>query len=607
MSCSSFSQKLTKDMYNKLQALENNDYDYLLNFDDNFCLALSLAYLVISKEKFIEKDKDDYCNQEGRLTCRVDEAEIDKLFSGKYADMIDHENCDVKYNNVWYLDVIRDCVAHGKIDIDEDNKVIKFNNTKDKRRFIAEIPFEWFSDYLKADLFNKKTNNNFYYRGFYYNNYQNKDICYIKNPSKAVKNNILYRVDIKGVDVPITEVSNLIEELMAKYSREIKVFNELDDAKGSYEKYYMSFSVAKTKLYTELKKLYPEANINVVMDNHRYKLQNKAKKELLDRYRCYDDLYQDLNGLLKNKSISLLNTFKSVYELAELSSDELLDLPMEEKFKKLVNIIDNKKPSPVDDYFFDKSNYVSVKQAIYLLLLQVYGVSTIVINIDNLTDQDYLDYLDGCCFAYVNNSENRTNTRRGTINDYLGSRRSYIESFRNLRNHMSEFNYNKFIDSKKEYKRAKKAYDELEDSLIYTFPGSNISKGIEFTTKQGEIIKKIKNKVNEYDEDCLNKDSNVKVIEKEIKKLFEELYALEDEFYVCLKTNPEESLILLRNCFAHIGRINKSKYYDMSNNKLKLTDYKDLEFSGRVSFRYMDLIEAIDYFSDCCDNKVLTK
>ena len=589
MSRESFSYKLTKDMYNKILALEDDYLDYVLDFDDTFELALALAYIVVSKEKIIEKDKKNDDNLK-RLTRQVPKEEIDKLFTGKYSNMIEETE---EEDNTWILDVIRDSIAHHKIDIDEDNEVIIFNNDFPNRKFKAVIPFSWFKDYLKSDLLSKRITNNFSYRSYYYNNnYYHKGI--ISKPMKSVFNNILYLVNIEGENIPIKEVTDKIEKLMSSYSLIETTEKEFDSSlMGKYKynkKYFSSFLNAKEKLKKELEKDYPNSKIEIIVDDWRYSLSKRANKKLLPRYRSYKDLYQDLNSLVQSKELKLLNTYTDIYKyIEEINYNE--ELNDSDKLIKLLKIINKKSPSLSHDSTYDKNNYNEAKQKIFLLLLQVYGISTIVINNDILDNSEYLEYLDNSCFAYNKKTlEEYQKSRRTCVKEMLRYRRNYFRQLDNYNKCHKECVKESALKYNNLYEKQVALYEELEKNIIYA--GISLEDGLVFNEENNRIKKEIEDLFNEIEK--LDNFKSTK-IDKEILTLYDELSEKELKYIGYAKTSSENTLVLIRDCFAHIGRINLSNYPHIYRNYLKLIDYSDDgNIEGKTSFKSNQLLEAID-------------
>ena len=70
MSKETFSQKISETMSKKISAIESFGLKALLEKDEDFEIAICLAYMSLSKEKIIEKDiKND--DRLGRLTQKV--------------------------------------------------------------------------------------------------------------------------------------------------------------------------------------------------------------------------------------------------------------------------------------------------------------------------------------------------------------------------------------------------------------------------------------------------------------------------------------------------------------------------------------------------------
>ena len=168
MSKLTFSKQINESILRKLSALENLNFEEFMKKDEYFELALSIAYLTLSKEKIIEKDINNPKRLE-RLTKRVYTKDIDQIFKNGFSkEMPTISNSDEE-DNTWILDNIRDSIMHEALEIDEENQCIKLNNTQNDRKLNGTIPFSWIIDYAKYDILKKRVLDSYKVRGFYYN------------------------------------------------------------------------------------------------------------------------------------------------------------------------------------------------------------------------------------------------------------------------------------------------------------------------------------------------------------------------------------------------------------------------------------------------------
>ena len=119
MSKLTFSKQINESILRKLSALENLNFEEFMKKDEYFELALSIAYLTLSKEKIIEKDINNPKRLE-RLTKRVYTKDIDQIFKNGFSkEMPTISNSDEE-DNTWILDNIRDSIMHEALEIDEE-------------------------------------------------------------------------------------------------------------------------------------------------------------------------------------------------------------------------------------------------------------------------------------------------------------------------------------------------------------------------------------------------------------------------------------------------------------------------------------------------------
>ena len=68
--------------------------------------------------------------------------------------------------------------------------------------------------------------------------------------------------------------------------------------------------------------------------------------------------------------------------------------------------------------------------------------------------------------------------------------------------------------------------------------------------------------------------------------------------YLYNQASPEEALEIMRNSFAHIGRINLSKHEHIGENRIFFLDYDNNELSGKISCNFMNLIKILNSMID---------
>lgn len=168
MSKANFSKNINDAIKNKLSALENIKPNYFFEKNEYFELALCLSYMTLSKEKIIKKEMKNNKRLD-RITKRIDENEINKLFDPSFNNEIPIIINSKENDRSWILDNIRDSIMHGVFEVDEDKKCFIINNEQYDRELEAEIPFSWFIAYAKNDILKKKLLNKYTVKGFYSN------------------------------------------------------------------------------------------------------------------------------------------------------------------------------------------------------------------------------------------------------------------------------------------------------------------------------------------------------------------------------------------------------------------------------------------------------
>ena len=400
MSKESFSKNISETMYKKTEAIEYLSLKKLLEKDDNFEVALCIAYLSLSKEKIIEKDIKNN-DRLGRLTKKVDTIEIDKVFQPGFAKEMPKIILAKENDNLWILDNIRDSIMHGACDIDEERKCFLINNTQYNRELTAEIPFSWFIAYAKNDILSKKLANHYTIKSFYYNKFKKNK----KNleTRKELINNILYKVNIYGKNFNIKEIENRIKELFNIYSEE-EISDELIEKykpqiakeKIKYnEKYLVSFYIAKQKVIEEIKKEYPDISVQIFIDNRKYKLVNKFEKRMQKYFADYDFMLNTFNEALSKKGITLLRYMTNIIEnIDEFKCREELNKEENIHWKESANML-HKILTGESIKDIKNNNVTAILQHDLKILrsiyLNTYGLSTLVINHENLYNSHFLN------------------------------------------------------------------------------------------------------------------------------------------------------------------------------------------------------------------------
>ena len=614
MSKQTFSQKISESIYKKINSIENMDINAFLKKDEYFEIALCLSYMTLSKEKIIKKDIKNK-DRIARLSQMVDSSEINKVFQTGFAKEMPVITYAKENNNLWILDNIRDSIMHGAFDVDEEKQLFLINNNQYDRELIAEIPFSWFISYAKNDILSKKILDNYTIRNFYYNKYKkNKNNFYT---NKELINNILYNVNIKGNKFNINIVEKRIKELFDIYSNQeiddnlIEKYKlRIESEKIKYnEKYLVSFYIASEKVKEIIENEFIGCNVNISISNRKHKLINKISKKISSRYFNYDLMYRDFNNCLCSKGTSLLKHLSMIIENVDeknLTSDIAFSyLDIANKFNFILNGEEIKNIEN-ENIVRNLKNNLNVLNSI---LLNVYGLSTLVINHENLYNPFFLNqhpskYKIKACLksSYLDFA----NKRKNIIIKILENEISIFlkkEQYKSCNNNNAKVKIQVMINNL----QAKKTIYETElYNLSSIMHFEQITKFKDVDYKQKGKLEDIINQYFEHFDKATTINSKNK-LKKIISHLLDVQIEEESKYTYGYCNNMKEVLTIIRNCFSHIGRvyIGKNKGVETS---IILNDYdSNNEKSGEVICKYNDLIQLLKEPYNVKEQKVKIK
>lgn len=601
MSKESFSQKISESMDKKIEAIEQMNINAFLEKDEHFEIALCLSYMTLSKEKLIAKDMKNH-DRMARLSQMIDTSEIDKVFQIGFAQEMPRILYTKENNNLWILDNIRDSIMHGVFDIDENRKCFLLNNEQYDRELTAEIPFSWFIAYAKNDILSKKVLDNYTIRNFYHNQYK-KDRNHFKT-SKELMNNILYRVNINGKKFNVKNIENRIKELFDIYSKE-EINNDvieryrsrIDNEKVKYnEKYLVSFYVASEKVKECIEKEFPDVNVNIFIDNKKNKLVNKVSKSLKPHYYNYDLMLDDFNKQVSPKGMVLLKYITNIIENIDINKNSYLSSTSNQAYDnidQLHMLLNNEKikQTSSEDIKLIADNNLKIMRSV---CLNIYGLSTLVINHENLYNNHFLnqhpsEYGIKACM-------------KSSYLEYAQKRKNIIMNI--LENEIALFSkqdqFNRCKDDKAKSKiqlimnnlLAKKGLYENELYNLHISTNFERIVKVEKIDKQQKV--KLENAIDKYFNHFYNASTieSKKKIRKIIGKLLDVQIEEEAKYTYGYCNNMKDVLTIIRNCFSHIGRVYIGKDRGTRTNII-LNDYDTNEKSGEVICRYDDLIKLL--------------
>ncbi|MBE6154873.1 MAG: hypothetical protein E7163_04815 [Firmicutes bacterium] len=601
MSKETFSEKISESMYRKTKAIEYIYPNIFLEHDDNFEIALCLAYMTLSKEKIIDKDIKSK-DRLARLTEHVDMSEINKLFTPGFAIEMPNIIFAKENNYLWILDNIRDSIMHGVFDIDEERKCFIINNTQFDRELSAEIPFSWFIAYAKNDILSKKTTDKYTIKGFYYN--KNKSNKRNLETKKELVSNILYRVNITGTSFNNKKIKTRIIELFELYSKSDISNEDVEKYRSNIEKeiikynekYLVSFYIAREEIKKVVEKEFPGVTIDIILDNRKYRFINKTLKRLPKNYTDYDLMYNSFNKEASPKGMMLLEYLTNIIEA--LDNKDIKELSINEGYNERIKLFNFILNGDNIDYNNIKNKNMLLEQNLNILrsiCLNVYGLATLVINHETLYNNHFL-----------NEHPSKYNIKACIKRPFI----EYVTKRKSLLLKILEIDLRLFEKNEQYSKCQNETGKQKIQSTINALNNVKLTYQNELANLQtitgyepvlvGDVNYEKKQELENIIRVYFNHFYNAQTIEvkKKIYKIINNLLTkqIEEEskytFSQC--SNMKDVLEIIRNSFSHIGRIRMKKNRG-TNTIIKLNDYdNNNEKSGEVNCEYMDLIQVLN-------------
>ena len=570
MSKESFGRKIVENITRNMKAIHYRDFGFYSYFDDDFKLALSLSYMALSKEIIIYKDKKDE-NEITRFSNRVSKEDMDNLmFSGENKPNIINPQGK---SSIWYLDAIRDSIMHEHFDIDEENKIVILDNKFHSKKFKAVIDYDWFIDYTKKNIASKRQTNNYVKKGFYYNNYVGNKKRY--KTSNIINESILYKIKVSGKDLIIKELDELVEDVFKRYAKSEKETN-----------YNKSFELAKEELERAIKEKYPTSSVEIFDDRYRKRIYNKAAKKLETYYKDYDKLHKDLNGLFERKTTEILNTFIDLFEY--VNNNGLIDE------KNVINLLNS------NDISY--SEKLKIKRNLYCVLLNIYGIMSIVVNKESLLNNKDFDIANKALQNVMSISANQEQNIK-TFKEYLEAIKLEKKTLKNYKAcgvEKKQENARRFLVAEKEREKKEiEFWDLYKKNLVPKKYKDNSS-----LYMRDYVYSALNEKIKDYKIISLSdtKDKNIKEAEKQMlenysKSILEdylEIIRFENKNLYLLE-NKEKALETVRNSLSHVGRIEILNSDPYKPELIMFNDYDDNGVqSGKVVYRLLDFIDMLE-------------
>ena len=568
MSKLEYSSIISEKMYGVGKSLFYGCANHILNYDQEYMLALCIAYLTLSKEKIIDKDKDNN-DKLGRLTKHVNTSDIDTIFDSSFSSkmpvIIEADSLD----KTWILDNFRDSIMHGVFDIDLINQELIIDNNGYDRRLKATIPFEWLFKYAKYDINSKKIKDFYSVKGLFYNDYLNNKKKYYLDTT--LNKSIFYSVYIKGNRFNVKDVENKIRELFIEYSKEPYSDNPIYE--NTYKKYnyydkeyFYTFLTAREKITQIMKKEFG-VDVSIEIIKNKSEILKKAKNKIKPYTYDYDYLYKNLNNLCIKKSDKMLNMLSLIID--NIGKDIKLDNEtFLSNFEEVLMGNNGLLTNDIDSYNMNRLMLAN-------LIVTVTGISTFVINKEELekkiVNNDYLQYFNTYSRPVRMNEVaklKKLKNRLLTLNNQYNIAKSQIANCSNEKG--KKFLNNRINDLRKEMIKTSNDYLKLNRHETREFDLDNKAKKEvknlrdekDFWEAFEDIAESLYNKFDiEYERE------NYDYYDKEIEEI--------QKKYKFSKCDDElDKLTVIRNSLSHIGRINTIK---LKNNWLGIEffDYDD--------------------------------
>lgn len=614
MSKETFSQTIYQTMYTKIKTLEYTNPSAFFKYDENFELVLCLAYMTLSKESIIKKDIKN-TDKLGRLTKMVNAKDIDAVFDPSFNPEMPIIYSASENNNLWILDNIRDSIMHGSFDIDEQNKCFKIRNTQFARELEADIPFSWFVQYTKNDIYSKKILDKYTVRGFFYNT--QKTNRKITKPEKEVFNNIFYETVITGNLFNVRELETRIKELFEEHKNTKITNKEIDEYTGYIpttkyiynKRYFISFLIIKDKIIKQLKKEYPHLDIKIFINEKKHKIFKRLSRKLSQQQNTsYPIILEQLNNEVSSRSNNFIKQLSRIIENLDTIQQDNTKLNKYTAMTTFNQLLGNNN----DNNKYQDTNTIYQQNLVQLrtICLNAYGLATIVINQDTI----YNPY-------FLNQSPRQYNIVART-------KQPLLENLNKEKSIAIKILEKEITLFEKQNQLARCKSQNGINTLNQTITSLNTEINdliLEFNDlrKQREINRYCRQEILPHgfiqDRDKLNEliRKNIEYFQKApdkrsknniknlIKRLYDNYIEIEsyNAYWSCDDMN--ETLTIIRNCFSHLERIyiGKNKGLDTT---IILSDYDNTgEKSGEVITTYRQLLYLLSL--PLTQSKALTK
>lgn len=574
-----------------------NDDNYLEVFNDNKELledVFSIAYFLLSKEFYIDKDKS--IATPDRLQNRLVNKEwntdiIDQLPSFYYEPN--------SISGMELMDRIRDSILHCTGVIDFDNRIVIINNPKEGRELSATIPFEFFTEYFKFNLYDEVNTNEYNYNycwihPHFYHLFHNIDDSNIEKALSSFNffkfsfksENKFSIIDLRKIVTIMMSDKNILssdgqviktmisESLLDEKDVDSVTKTIFSNACAEFKKYPSIIEKNKGNLESffnlEIIKYYLKKKYNI---DFTYEYMEKSEKELQEELNLEDGFSYSVDNFAESvKYLTLDDGLPFMYMKLLIDS-----------FDSVKDIKDN--PNLLDFYDICLDGSLPVIDKIGLIYekmknenydsIDIWPIlgSDLFNNVDTLqkVKKHVVDAIMYACFTicYCAN--------KAEIDNLSGDE---IEIPDGMKAYSSK-KYNQQVDQKSSFERIFAKKKSILDATVAKY------KELSSMGKTREELKGIKNTIKKISDDLIETRKKIKEIKIDDP---DSVVIMEGKNFV-ITDDKKETLTIIRNCFSHLGRV---KIRRNDDDTIEFFDYSETnELSGYIKTDIYSLFEFL--------------
>lgn len=232
-------------------------------------------------------------------------------------------------------------------------------------------------------------------------------------------------------------------------------------------------------------------------------------------------------------------------------------------------------------------------------MLTVMGVSTVVLNHDDIFVNYYEHHSSSDAYAIVSNKDSTEkfgNEFKSTLKKLLVTESKLdekLEQYNNCKTEAAKQNVKKYVDQyEAELELANAEINRLVGNFRAFELASTERKKVNNLIEARGFVKWLQLKYKEFKLTPAHKNGRDSII-KEILQGVEDRKLVEMEKRFGYTEDPKEWLLILRNCLSHIGRITVGSNFGMSTS-ITLNDYDNYDKrSGIIFVKYGHLLDIL--------------